>query len=193
VREALNRGTPVYSELEIGYLLKNPDVHIAAVTGTNGKTTTTSLLAEMFTAAGLVSAAAGNIGVPLVTVAQELTEGWIACEVSSFQLETIKEFRPEVAGIINITPDHLDRHHDMAEYSRIKARIAENQEAGDWLILNYDDPLVRGMADGAGSQVVFFSVEGPVRGGVYAENGMIISDYLGIGEIMPVTSTRLRG
>ncbi|MGE5379535.1 MAG: UDP-N-acetylmuramoyl-L-alanine--D-glutamate ligase [Methylocystaceae bacterium] len=190
---ALANGRPVWGELELAYRLKAPEVMIAAVTGTNGKTTTTALLGEIFAAQGLPSATAGNIGVPLASVVEEMSAGWIACEVSSFQLETTYEFRPRVAGIINITPDHLDRHHTITEYIQAKARIFSRMQPEDVLVLNYDDEEVRNLAEKAACQVVFCSRKDRVPGGVYFKKGVIYSEYQNIGDIIRFDATRLRG
>lgn len=193
VLKALQAGKRVWGELELAYQLKSPDLSIAAVTGTNGKTTTTALLGEIFAAQGWPSAVAGNIGIPLITVVEGMSTGWVACEVSSFQLETTQEFRPRVAGIINITPDHLDRHHTMEAYIASKAQVFSHMQTNDILVLNYDDELVRSLASQAKCQVVFCSQKTKIAGGVYYQNGFIHADYCGIGDLVRFDSTRLRG
>ena len=114
---------PVIGEVELAYRLKSPGVELAAITGTNGKTTTTALLAEILKQGGINSAVAGNIGVPLVSVIDEIQQGVISLEVSSFQLETVRDSRPRVAVILNITPDHLDRHGTMENYIEPRPRF----------------------------------------------------------------------
>ena len=123
---ARERGTTVWSEVELGSrLLANP---IAGITGTNGKTTTTELLGAIFRAAGREAAVAGNVGRPLTSLDGALAEdAWIVCELSSFQLEDIEDFRPRIAVLLNLTPDHLDRHETLEDYRAAKLRIFENQ------------------------------------------------------------------
>jgi len=193
IQEALANNLSVWGELELAYRLKQETVAIAAVTGTNGKTTTTALLGEIFAAQGLPSAVAGNIGIPLISVVEEMIAGWIACEVSSFQLETAVEFRPQVAGVINITPDHLDRHHTMDEYIAAKARIFSRMMPEDTLVLNYDDEIVRSLAPQVASSVVYCSRLTRIPGGVYYLNGVIYAEYRDVGEVIRFDATRLRG
>lgn len=138
VSEALCRGIPVISEVELAYrVTKAP---ILAVTGTNGKTTTTTLLGSIISRSKRPFALAGNLGISLSKEAELVPEnGLIAAEVSSFQLEFIDTFRPRVAVILNITPDHIERHHTMEAYVAAKARIFENMGTGDSLLLNAED------------------------------------------------------
>lgn len=139
---ARERGVPIWSEVELAArMLPNP---IAGVTGTNGKTTTVELLGAMLRESGMAVEVAGNVGRPLSDLAGRADpETWIVCELSSFQLEDIDTLRCRVAVVLNITPDHLDRHGTMAEYARCKLRILENQRAGDTAVLNGDDELLR--------------------------------------------------
>jgi UDP-N-acetylmuramoylalanine--D-glutamate ligase len=142
VKAARDAGVPVWSEVELAArMLPNP---IAGVTGTNGKTTTTHLLGAMLAAGGLPCEVAGNVGRPLSSLAGVVDPGaWIACELSSFQLEDIDTLRCRVAAILNLTPDHLDRHGTVDEYLRCKLRIFENQLPGDVAVVNADDPVLR--------------------------------------------------
>ncbi len=160
VAAARAAGVPVWSEVELAarMLADNP---IAGVTGTNGKTTTTHLLGAMLRAGGLECEVAGNVGRPLSELAGRIgPQTWIACELSSFQLEDIDRLRCRVAVILNVTPDHLDRHGDLAEYTRCKLRILENQREGDTAVLNGDDAVLRAAAlPGAGTRVWFGSAE----------------------------------
>ena len=135
---AKERGIEIISELELSYrFTKAPFI---GITGTNGKTTTTSLIGELFKTAGFNTLIGGNIGDPLVTEVEKIPgNGVIVAEISSFQLEGIKEFAPQVAIITNLTPDHMDRHKTMENYLEAKARIFENQSEKDFLILNWDD------------------------------------------------------
>lgn len=172
LQEAVAEGIPVWSEIELGYrLAKGP---VIAITGTNGKTTTTALTGQMFKDAGYRVSVAGNIGVPLVQEAVVQPPGQVfVVEVSSFQLEWVEEFRPKVALVTNITPDHLERHGTMEEYTRVKARIFQNQGDGDYTVLNYDDPVVRRFAGLTGGQVIFFSRLHKLEEGVFVKDGNI--------------------
>jgi UDP-N-acetylmuramoylalanine--D-glutamate ligase len=154
VAAARDAGVPVWSEVELAArMLRNP---IAGVTGTNGKTTTTHLLGAMLAAGGLRCEVAGNVGRPLSSLAGVVDpDAWIACELSSFQLEDIDTLRCRVAAILNLTPDHLDRHGTVEEYLDCKLRIFENQEPGDVAVVNGDDPVLRdARLPGRGERVV---------------------------------------
>jgi UDP-N-acetylmuramoylalanine--D-glutamate ligase len=156
VAAARAAGVPVWSEVELAARMM-PDNPIAGVTGTNGKTTTTQLVGAMMRAGGLEAEVAGNVGRPLTDLAGRVpAAAWIACELSSFQLEDIDTLRCRAAVILNLTPDHLDRHGTMAEYLRCKLRIFENQVPGDTAVLNGDVPQLRAAAvPGAGRRVLF--------------------------------------
>ncbi|MFH1684176.1 MAG: UDP-N-acetylmuramoyl-L-alanine--D-glutamate ligase [Candidatus Margulisiibacteriota bacterium] len=154
LEEAKGKGIPIVSEIELAYkLLKKP---IIAVTGTNGKTTTTTLIGELLKAGGKKVAVAGNIGAPLVEV-DDSDLDYIVAEISSYQLETISEFKPWISVILNIQPDHLERHGSMEEYIRQKSRIFMNQNGDDYLVYNQDDPAVVKMVAGSKCQVAGFS------------------------------------
>jgi UDP-N-acetylmuramoylalanine--D-glutamate ligase len=141
VQSAHKRGIPVWGELELAYRLC-PSEKIIAVTGTNGKSTTTKLIEELLTQSGLRALSAGNIGTPLIARLNEITpETIVVLEVSSFQLESIESFRPAVAVFLNIAPNHLDRHGSFSEYLAVKCRIFENQTERDLLVLPTDLPL----------------------------------------------------
>jgi UDP-N-acetylmuramoylalanine--D-glutamate ligase len=143
VQQAERQRSPVYSEIEVAsWFCPAP---IVAVTGSNGKTTTTSLIAHLFRTAGRDFVVGGNIGYPFSDYVEGLSpESAVVLEVSSFQLDHIDTFRPKVAVLLNITPDHLDRYnHDFEQYARSKFRIFENLALGDWLVYNHDDELVR--------------------------------------------------
>ena len=135
------KGIRVWSEIELAWRFLHG--RMIAVTGSNGKTTTTSLIAHILKSAGISTAIGGNIGTPLISLVDFTNDtSFTVAEVSSFQLETIESFRPEIALLLNLTPDHLDRHHSIAEYARAKLRIFENQRERDAAILNADDPEV---------------------------------------------------
>ena len=154
LEEAKQRRIPIISEIELAYrLLSKP---IIAVTGTNGKTTTTTLIGELLKAGGKRVAVAGNIGAPLVDVDDSKLD-YIVAEISSYQLESIDEFKPWISVILNIQPDHLERHKTMDEYIHQKARIFMNQGSDDYVIFNMDDPQVAKMVKGACAKQLGFS------------------------------------
>ncbi len=157
-------GEPVIGEIELAsqFLPKN----IIAITGSNGKTTTTTLAGEIVAAGGFSTAVGGNIGTPAISlVEQAKADTVVVLEVSSFQLETIQTFRPKVAVVLNITPDHLDRHRTFDAYTDAKARIFENQQAEDFAVLNADDPTCAGLVSRTRAQVFWFSPKKDVERG----------------------------
>ncbi|MDR2514491.1 MAG: UDP-N-acetylmuramoyl-L-alanine--D-glutamate ligase [Christensenellaceae bacterium] len=172
LRGAAQRGLKTIGELELASRLC--PAPIIAVSGTNGKTTTVTLLGEIFQNAGRLSFVVGNVGLPF---SQELPkikpEDIVIAEVSSFQLETIESFRPETSLLLNITEDHLNRHGSMEEYIRLKARIFENQSGEDCVILNLDDPLLRDLAPKAKCRLAYFSLEKQVKYGCFLEEGYV--------------------
>ncbi len=201
LEQALAAGLPTRGELELGWLCA-PGARVAAVTGTNGKTTVTMLLARLFAEAGWDTVAAGNIGLPLARVAAErgigsagLAQTVFALEVSSFQLETIHDFCPEVALVLNITPDHLDRHRTMEEYAKLKGRIGCNQGPGQTLVINQDDPGCLAIAAGSQARVRRFSLERPVEDGAWLDGDLIMLKDRGARPrvLMPMSELRLIG
>ncbi len=190
-----NLGLPIIGELELAArFLKG---NVLAITGSNGKTTTTTLCGEIFTANGLKTLVAGNIGLPVIeTVDQSTATGWSVLEVSSFQLETTQSFHPRIAVILNITPDHLDRHGTFANYVAMKERIFANQTADDYLILNGDDPVTQQAASRTRSQVVWFSRSKIVRRGAFLMNGLVMfrsSEQASPIPIVPLADIPLKG
>jgi UDP-N-acetylmuramoylalanine--D-glutamate ligase len=170
--EAKEKRIPVWSELELA--VRFTTAPIIAVTGTNGKTTTTTLLGKIFTDAGRNTFVGGNIGVPFIGTAEKMgCEDRVVLEASSFQLETTQIFRPRVAVILNITPDHLDRHNTYEGYLKAKSKILANQTAQDWLILNKDDAETAKLAEQAKARVLFFSRKHILKEGFCVENGWI--------------------
>jgi UDP-N-acetylmuramoylalanine--D-glutamate ligase len=166
-------GLPIIGELELAARFLQGNV--LAITGSNGKTTTTTLCGEIFSAAGLPTRVAGNIGLPVIEVVDQSTAGaWSVLEVSSFQLETTESFHPRIAVILNITPDHLDRHGTFETYVAMKEKIFANQTADDYLVLNGDDPVVQQAASRTRSQVYWFSRSKIVRRGAFLMNGMVM-------------------
>jgi UDP-N-acetylmuramoylalanine--D-glutamate ligase len=168
---------------------------IVAITGSNGKTTTTALAGQVVANGGFSTVVGGNIGTPAISLVEQATEDTIAVlEISSFQLETIETFRPHIAVVLNVTPDHLDRHHSFAAYTDAKARIFENQSAGDFAVLNADDPTCVAMASRTRAQVFWFSRKKEVKLGAFVEDGRILfRDSAGQREIMLVSEIHLRG
>lgn len=163
----------IIGEIELAYMYGKGDV--LAITGTNGKTTTTALLGEIMKQYKDHVFVVGNIGNPYTEVAADMTEDSVAvAEVSSFQLETIRSFCPKVSAILNITPDHLNRHHTMEEYIRTKERIAENQTKGQVIVLNYEDEVLRDFGGKTQARVCYFSSRRRLDRGIYLENGNII-------------------
>ena len=176
--KALQLGIPVWSEMELAGRMF--DAPVIAVTGTNGKTTTTALLGEMFKDAGMPTIVAGNIGIPLIGEAHRITpEHIVVAEVSSFQLECIHTFRPKVGIVINLTPDHLDRHRTMEEYRAAKERLFLNQGPGDYSILNYDDAFVRSMSEATKGEVLFFSLRHTLEKGAFLSGRELYFSYRG--------------
>ncbi|MDA8044539.1 MAG: UDP-N-acetylmuramoyl-L-alanine--D-glutamate ligase [Actinomycetota bacterium] len=164
LRLAVAEAIPVRSEIELASSVCEASVNtrLIAVTGTNGKTTVTTLVAAILEASGLRAVAAGNIGLPLIEAVQA-DHQFVVAEVSSFQLHFTDRFRPAVSCWLNLAPDHLDWHPDMDHYASAKARIWANQGSGDRLVFNADDPLVRAQAEAAPPAVarIGFSTEGP--------------------------------
>ncbi|MDD3410079.1 MAG: UDP-N-acetylmuramoyl-L-alanine--D-glutamate ligase [Eubacteriales bacterium] len=178
---ARERGIPLIGELELAYSLCMGEV--LAISGTNGKTTTTTLVGKMFENAGYITHVSGNIGFPFSAAAMESKREDInVVEVSSFQLESIKTFRPHVAALLNITEDHLNRHGTMEKYIRLKQRIFENQLESDIAVLNMDDAVLLKMAGKLKSRIAFFSRTQPVENGACVENGKIVWRWDGVSK-----------
>lgn len=194
IQQALEKGIPVITEVEIaGRLLKAP---IIGITGSNGKTTTTSLVGEMFKNANLSNVVAGNIGKALVEVVEEISsDDWVIAELSSFQLKGTYQFRPQIAALLNIYPAHLDWHESMDDYVASKRKLFENQTEREVAVLNFDQTKIREIASDISSQVWWFSRKQPVEQGVYIQDDMIYAKRLNETPI-PVLSVKenaLRG
>ena len=178
LKAAAEKNIPIVSEVEFAFgLAKSP---IAAVTGTNGKTTTVTLLGlllkEKFSKVGV----GGNIGVPLSEVALEVgAGGYLAAEISSYQMEATKNFRPHISAILNVTPDHLKRHGSMEVYQAMKEKIFAQQTAEDFLILNYDDERTREMIDRAACKVFYFSRQRELKEGAFVKNNSLVIKFNG--------------
>ncbi len=189
----VNRGITVLGEIELAYQLSKGSV--LAITGTNGKTTTTALVGEIMKNYYSDVKVVGNIGIPYTSVAKETTEDTVTvAEISSFQLETAIEFYPKVSAILNITPDHLDRHHTMECYIQMKESITKNQSENDICVLNYEDEELRRFGEEVQTQVVFFSSKRRLEYGLYLEGDII---YCGTGdgrwEVVNVNDLNLLG
>ncbi|HET9840166.1 MAG TPA: UDP-N-acetylmuramoyl-L-alanine--D-glutamate ligase [Candidatus Angelobacter sp.] len=156
LQHARSLGIPVIGEVELAYRFLQGKV--LAITGSNGKTTTTTLVGEILKKSGKKTLVGGNIGTPVISLAGKSTaDSLVVLEISSFQLESIEQFRPWIAAILNITPDHLDRHHTFQAYVDAKLRIFENQQASDFAVLNADDPVCVGLKDKVKSTLLWFS------------------------------------
>lgn len=191
VKYAGRIGVPVIGELELGY--RYCKGKIVAVTGTNGKTTTTKLLGEIIAAGGIKTFTLGNIGNSFCEYVSEIpADGVAVLEVSSFQLETIKDFCPKVAACLNITPDHYERHKNFQNYALQKFKIFINQKETDFAVLNYDDETVRDFCDGIKSNVYFVSTKIKVRG-CYIEDGKIMLNFNDTYALMNTADVPLQG
>jgi UDP-N-acetylmuramoylalanine--D-glutamate ligase len=186
-------GEPVIGEIELAaQFLPGP---IVAITGSNGKTTTTTLVGEILAKSGLKTLVGGNIGTPAISLVEKATPETITVlEVSSFQLETIRKFRPRVAAVLNITPDHLDRHGSFEAYAAAKARVFENQQKQDFAVLNADDPTCVAMAANIKAQVFWFNRKREVEQGAFVRQGIVHLRRDGTEhEVMPVAEIPLKG
>jgi UDP-N-acetylmuramoylalanine--D-glutamate ligase len=188
-------GLPVIGELELAahYLRGN----VLAITGSNGKTTTTTLCGEILKAGKLPTQVGGNIGVPVISLVEDSRDdGWSVLEVSSFQLETTYEFHPQIAVILNITPDHLDRHGTLENYQAAKERIFARQTAEDVLVLNADDEVTKSAAARAKSRIIWFSRTKVVSQGAFEQDGVILfraTEQGGAEPVLKVAEIPLKG
>jgi UDP-N-acetylmuramoylalanine--D-glutamate ligase len=195
VKQAQQFGLPVIGELELASRFLQGQV--VAITGSNGKTTTTTLLGEIFKDAGLKTQVGGNIGLPVIElIAESAPETWNVLEVSSFQLETTVEFRPKIAVVLNITPDHLDRHKTFERYQAAKAMITANQGSDDFLVLNGEDKPTQMLAAKTKAQVFWFSAARQIKRGafVHGESIFFLPQDGGKPEpVLPVAEIPLKG
>jgi UDP-N-acetylmuramoylalanine--D-glutamate ligase len=188
-------GLPVIGELELAArFLKGSMV---AITGSNGKTTTTALVGDILAAAGLPTLVGGNIGVPVVALIDDSTDQtWSVLEVSSFQLESTDLFHPRISVILNITPDHLDRHGNFENYARAKERIFAAQDENDFLVLNADNARAAEAAPRSAARVYWFSIEHPVEQGAWVEDGYVVyrpAQDAAVEKVMPLSGIPLKG
>ncbi len=176
-------GVSVISEVELAYGLT--PCPITAITGTNGKTTTTTLTGEIMKAVYANTAVVGNIGISYSGEVERLTEkDWVVAEISSFQMEKAKEFHPRISAVLNITPDHLNRHKTMEVYIAMKERVFAKQTAEDFCVLNYGDEACRAMADKTAAKVFFFSSSEKLEEGIYLDGENIEVRFNGVEETL---------
>src|SRR5438309_260127 len=187
------RQVPIIGELELGWRATEADT--IAITGTNGKTTTTTLVGAVLAQQPRPVLVAGNIGTPLAAHALSFpADGLVVCEASSFQLEATELFQPRVAVVLNLAPDHLDRHGSFEAYVDAKARIFANQTPADCAVLNFDDEPTRALADRTAAPVLWFSRRSPMAHGVFVRDGWIAAKLNGhVEEICPLSEIFLRG
>ncbi|MDU2687007.1 MAG: UDP-N-acetylmuramoyl-L-alanine--D-glutamate ligase [Paeniclostridium sordellii] len=170
IKKLQSENINIIGEVELAYKLSKNPIFVG-ITGTNGKTTTTSLVGEIFKKASKDSYIVGNIGNPVIDTVDLTDENsFLITELSSFQLESIEDFKPRVSTIINITEDHLNRHHTMENYINAKANIFKNQDANDFCILNYDDEIVRELGNKTNAKVLYFSQKEKVSQGAYLDD-----------------------
>lgn len=193
VKQIEEAGIPLWGEIELAYRVAKG--HLLAITGTNGKTTTTALLGEIMQAYCKDVRVVGNIGTPYTELAADTTEESVTvAEISSFQLETADTFHPQICAILNITPDHLNRHGTMENYIRIKESITKNLEKDETCVLNYEDCVLREFGKDLHNNVIFFSSKRPLEKGLYYEDGSIYyAEEEGIEEVIAVSELNILG
>jgi UDP-N-acetylmuramoylalanine--D-glutamate ligase len=186
---ARERGIPVIGEVELARnFLKGP---VIGITGSNGKTTTTALTGHILKTCGIACQVGGNIGTAVTALVDESRDDqWNVLELSSFQLETISQFRAKIGACLNVTPDHLDRHHTFENYAAAKARLFETQQADDFAVLNYEDAVCRSYAEKTKAQVYWFSLQQQVARGIWFEGDQL---FCGDHPFMSRSQIRLRG
>lgn len=191
--KAQDLGKQVIAEIELGFSVSEAD--FIAITGTNGKTTTTALTGEIFKNAGIPTHVLGNIGVPITQEALETKKGdVVVAETAALQLDTIVDYKPVESAILNITEDHLDRYGNMENYIAAKAKIFKNQTEENFCVLNYDNEYVRTLHPNVKARVLWFSVESEVQDGAFVRNGMLVFKLDGKEtEILPVDEIRIPG
>lgn len=193
IRKAYELGKHVIAEIELGFAVSKAD--FIAITGTNGKTTTTALTGEIFKNAGIPTHVLGNIGVPITQEAMQTQPGdVVVAETAALQLDTIESYRPRESAILNITEDHLDRYGTLENYIAAKAKIFKNQTPEDYCVLNYDNEIVRELEGQISAKVIWFSTEKVVEDGAFVEEGEIRFSLNGRKRnIMPAAELRIPG
>lgn len=193
LKQASEKGIPIFSEIEFAYWACKGK--IIAITGSNGKTTTTTLLGEIFLKAGFDSFVGGNIGMPFSEIVFKIPDNGVAIlEVSNFQMETIADFKPDIAILLNLTPDHLDRHGTFENYVKAKLRITENQNDNDLLILNMDDKGTNNFDIKTNAERKYFSITESEKAEVFVKNGILYGTYKDeIKQIIAVDEIGIKG
>lgn len=193
VQKAEKNHIPVWSEVELAYTMT--PCPVIAITGTNGKTTTTTLVGELLKAQYPNTAVVGNIGMPYSQNVKRLTaKDWVVAEISSFQMEKAHTFHPKISAVLNITPDHLNRHKTMENYIAMKEKVWKNQTKEDYCILNWEDAVCKAMAEKTKANVFFFSSQSILKQGIYLENGFIKLSWQGIKQaLLHVDELKLLG
>lgn len=193
LREAADRGTEILSEIELASRFLGG--RIVGITGSNGKTTTTTLIGEILGAAGFRVQVGGNIGVPLTSLVERSASDSInVVELSSFQLEAITSLRAHIGVILNITPDHMDRYPDLAAYASAKLNLLNNQGASDFVVLNREDRLLRGLAEPPAAERFWFSTRMPVDQGTCLQDGaLVFRRRVGREQVVRVEDVRIKG
>ena len=192
VKAAYEKKIPVIAEVELGYRYMKGKM--AAITGTDGKSTTTSLVGHIFKEMGYKTFTGGNLGIPFISYAEKTSDDSISVlELSSFQLETIDEFRPDVAVILNVTPDHLDRYTGMDEYFTAKLRIAKNQSADDYFIYNQDSKLLSGSLDGISAKKLCFSLHDKNTDAWFENDSIFIRQNDRIRKVLDTSKMKIMG
>lgn len=193
VEAAINFGIEIIGEIELAYDIT--PAKILAITGTNGKTTTTTLVGAMIATLPVKSEVGGNIGLSLSKGAKSLTsdQDWLVAEVSSYQLESIDNFHPKISAILNLTPDHLERHGSIEEYGKVKQKIFANQTAEDFVVLNHDDFYTRKIAVNTIAQVCYFSTIEEFKQGIFIKDNKIILRWQQEYEILPISELKILG
>lgn len=194
IKRAKVKGIEVITDLELAYRI-SPNSNFIAITGTNGKTTTTTLVGQFFKKGGFTTHVAGNIGVGILwDVVNSSKEDVFVIEASSFQLENTLKFNPKISLILNITPDHLNWHNSLDNYIKAKKKIFLNQTEREYTILNYDDPLLKGMKDEIKANLIWFSVDNKLSKGIYIENGyVVINDGNKIEKVLKTDEIKILG
>lgn len=195
--ELRKEGKEVFSEIELAYRAsKEKKIDFLGITGTNGKTTTTSIVGEIVKEAGLEGYIVGNIGNPAIKAVEEAGEKSVmVTELSSFQLESIVDFKPTVSSVLNLTEDHMNRHHTMENYAKAKMMIFKNQSCENICVLNYDDEITREMAKECNAEIVYFSRLNKIENGIYvdSDNDIVISENGSIKKVMNAKELSLPG